>query len=81
MFSAVASLAGGFFAAVGLFGAIMVFVVPQKAPMDRSNRIAHFKLVWEALKSPHRFVGLKDSEGNEAFPYLTMDVGDYERGE
>jgi hypothetical protein len=86
MFSVVASTCVGVLALLGLLVVFMVFFRPMKPPADESNRIAHLILVWEALKSPHRFVGLQRLEGNnlatakEAFPYLTQDLGEFVRG-
>lgn len=55
-------------AALGLLVIFYVFVKPMKAPADTSNRIAHLRLVWFALREAERFVPL--------FPWLTKDEGD-----
>ena len=60
-----------FMAIPALLGTVVlffVFVKPMKPPADTSNRIAHLRLVWWALRQPERFVKL--------FPWLTMDEGD-----
>jgi hypothetical protein len=80
MFSVLSDIAGSIFALLGLLVFVLVFVRGMQAPADESNRIAHLILVWEALKSPHRFVGLKRFGGEEAFPYLSQDIGDTVRG-
>lgn len=66
----------GVMAAIGLLVVVQVFVRGMKPPADESNRIAHLILVWEALKSPQRFVNLRDEQGRVAFPYLTEDLRD-----
>lgn len=80
MFSVLLDIAGSFFLLIGLWFFIMVFVLPMKPPADKSNRIAHLILVWEALKSPHRFVLLKDHFDRKPFLYLESDLGDFFRG-
>ena len=79
MFSVLSVSAFCFFAAAGLLLFILTLIVPMRAPADTSNRIAHLILVWEALKSPHRFVGLRDEQGDEVFAYLKQDLGDFLR--
>lgn len=85
----------GFFAGIGLvglpltaLGGLVIFYISRsnKPPMDTSNRFAHARLIWCALREPHKFVGLyyvvdfnEDtdvSELDEAFPWLTKDEGD-----
>lgn len=80
MFSVLAASCVGFFALLGLLVSILTLIVPMKRPADESNRIAHLILVWEALKSPHRFVGLRNSQGTEQFRYLSQDLGEFVRG-
>ena len=53
--------------ALGMFGFICIFRA-KKLPMDKSNRINHFRLVWFALTRPHEFVG--------QFPWLERDEWD-----
>ena len=70
-------IAGSFFTLFGLFVFIQTLVLPKKAPMDKSNRINHLRLVWFALKSPHKFVDLRTKKGRgTAFPWLKRDEGD-----
>ena len=68
IFFNVLALAGTFCTLVGLLVMVQIFVVPKKRPMDKSNRINHLRLVWFALKSPHKFT--------ELMPWLTRDEGD-----
>lgn len=79
MYSVLAASSFGFFTLVGLLVFILTLVVPMRAPADKSNRLAHLILVWEALRSPHRFVGLRDEQGDEVFPYLRMDLREFVR--
>ena len=64
---------GVFFTLLGLLVMVKTLIIPKKAPMDQSNRINHLRLVWFALKSPHKFVGLNDERGEPAFPWLRRD--------
>lgn len=80
IYSVLAGSCVGFFAILGLLVVFLTLVRPMKPPADPSNRIAHLILVWEALKSPHRFVGLKNARGEEQFRYLSQDLGDFVRG-
>lgn len=80
MLFVVASLCVAVMAMLGLLVVFMVFIRPMKPPADESNRIAHLILVWEALKSPHRFVGLRNRSDQEQFKYLEQDLGEYIRG-
>jgi hypothetical protein len=45
-----------------------VWIKPMKPPADTSNRQAHNRLVWNALRHPEKFT--------ELFPDLKMDEGD-----
>ena len=60
--------AGVFFTLVGLLVFVQIFVIPNKPPMDETNRINHLRIVWFALKSPERLV--------EFMPWLAHDEGD-----
>lgn len=40
---------------VGIYTLLYVLVLPMKAPADTSNRIAHLRLIWTALKAPEVF--------------------------
>ena len=55
-------------AILGLYVLWYVLVLPMKPPADTSNRIAHLRLVWWAIKHPHKFVSL--------FPWLKLDEGE-----
>ncbi|MAG24832.1 hypothetical protein CMI47_04560 [Candidatus Pacearchaeota archaeon] len=68
IFLNVLTLAGTFSTLLGLLVLVQIFMVPKKYPMDRSNRINHLRLVWFAVKSPHKFV--------ELHPWLKNDEGD-----
>jgi hypothetical protein len=70
-----------------LLGTVVLFyvlVLPMKPPADTSNRIAHLRLVWWALRQPEKFVDVwRRTDGNsisdaweQVFPWLTMDEGD-----
>ena len=74
--SIVLQLAGSFFTLLGLLVIVLTLGVPKKSPMDNSNRINHLRLVWFALKSPHKFVDLRTKDGEMAFPWLLRDEGD-----
>ena len=76
-------------ALIGLLFIVQVFILPKKPPMDSSNRINHLRLVWFALKSPQKFVGLHYAvdriypsnpepytKYRAAFPWLSGDEGD-----
>lgn len=76
MFDLIAGASVSFFALLGLLVVFQTIVRGMKPPADESNRIAHLILVWEALKSPQRFVNLRNDEGHVAFPYLTEDLRD-----
>jgi len=77
MFLTVLSLAGTFVTLVGLLVLVLIFVVPNRPPMDTSNRIAHLRLVWNALRHPEDFVELIDPDtGKAQFEYLTKDDRD-----
>ena len=65
---------------LGILVVFLVFIRGMRPPADESNRIAHLILVWEALKSPHRFVEAKNDAGDVMFPYLTQDLGEFVRG-
>jgi hypothetical protein len=80
VFGSILVIAGSFCTLLGLLVLFLVFIRPMKAPADESNRIAHLILVWEALKSPHRFVDCKFDENTRSFPYLTQDLGEFVRG-
>lgn len=71
------------FTLIGLLFFVQVFIRPKQDPMDNSNRIGHLRLVWFALKSPHKFVHLYyEHTKNDnyymalAFPWLEKDEGD-----
>ena len=68
LFLNVLAVAGTFCTLIGLLVMVQIFVVPKKYPMDKSNRINHLRLVWFALKAPHKFT--------EMYPWLTRDEGD-----
>ena len=77
-------LAGSFVTLVGLLVLVQIFLIRKREPMDASNRINHLRLVWFALKSPHKFTDLyfesTDEHGEAyielAFPWLTEDEGE-----
>lgn len=69
-------IAGSFFTLFGLFVFVQTLVLPKKQPMDKSNRINHLRLVWFALRSPHKFVSLRTKDGEMAFPWLLRDEGE-----
>jgi len=41
---------------LGAFFFIKIFVMPNKAPADLTNRINHLRIVWFAVQSPELFV-------------------------
>lgn len=43
-------------ALIGLFLLVQVLILPKKEPMDKTNRIAHLRLVWFAISRPELFV-------------------------
>lgn len=53
------------YSAIGLFFIIKVLFLPMKAPADKSNRIAHLRLVWWSITRPEEFV--------KQFPWLARD--------
>lgn len=56
------------FTAIGYVFIHFTLVKGMKAPADTSNRIAHLRLVWFALRTPEKFV--------HWFPWLAVDEGD-----
>lgn len=44
------------FASIGLFVLIKTLFMPMQAPADKSNRIAHLRLVWFSITRPELFV-------------------------
>ena len=79
IFYNVLAIAGTFCTLLGLFVLVVVFILPKKKPMDKSNRINHLRLVWFALNAPHRAVELytfSDRGYVQAFPWLERDEGD-----
>jgi len=49
-------LAGILITLLGAFFFIKIFVMPNKAPADATNRINHLRIVWFAVQSPELFV-------------------------
>lgn len=72
---------GLFFTLLGLFVVYQTMAADKRPPMDRSNRINHLRLVWFALKHPHKFAEIRVEDGTLAFPWLTQDEGDNVEGE
>jgi hypothetical protein len=68
-------------ALVGVAVVWQTLVMPKKAPMDKSNRINHIRLVWFSIAHPQKFVGLEKKDERPmrqgyyvyAFPWLTKD--------
>lgn len=44
------------FALIGLFVLVKTLFMPMKPPADKSNRIAHLRLVWWAITRPEMFI-------------------------
>lgn len=70
------ALAGTVCTLTGLLVFVQTLVIPKKAPMDKSNRLNHLRLVWFALKSPEDFVDLYRENELQAFPWLERDEGE-----
>lgn len=68
--------AGTVCTAVGALVLYRTLALRKKAPMDKSNRLNHLRLVWFALNAPHRFAELYTQDGELAFPWLRRDEGD-----
>lgn len=74
MITALLALLVLFMAVPALLGTVVlfyVFVLPMRPPADTSNRIAHLRLVWWALRQPEKFV--------DKFHWVTMDGGTPEK--
>ena len=68
IFLHILAVSGILYTLVGLLVFVQIFVIPNKPPMDETNRINHLRIVWFALKSPERLV--------EFMPWLAHDEGD-----
>lgn len=83
LFLNVLAVAGTLMTALGAFVLFKTLVQPKKAPMDKSNRLNHVRLVWFTLNAPQDAVELykydpEDPKGPyvQAFPWLERDEGD-----